>query len=262
VGSLKEALVVFRASRGALKAFVIGSALGVVAPAAEAGYTAVVKPRSKMQASHEQILERVYGGNFVADASGLSFSNESGVTVTRLTDDSSASEHWAGRSISAKAVAAFSERRKTAAYFGATTGARVQEFLHPTGRRFNVNGASAAEMPADAVLVFSTGSRKPKVFSSVASTNRDGMDHAVTYEVKGTAHPASVYLQCWEDRFARRSDRDDNDFVVEIQAGEVGRTPFSQPLLIPLPPAVWTGLSGFAGLSLFAWIRRRPVARS
>ena len=54
--------------------------LGVTSvPQAQAGYTAVRQPKRVTEPSHEQILARVYGGNVVADASGLNFSNESGV---------------------------------------------------------------------------------------------------------------------------------------------------------------------------------------
>src|SRR5688572_28732547 len=90
----------------------------IVAPAAEGGYTAVKQPRRKTEVSHEQILERVYGGDFVVDATGLSFSNQSGVTVTRLQDGPGGDDTLSASNVSARAVAAFSGRRKTSGYFG------------------------------------------------------------------------------------------------------------------------------------------------
>jgi len=70
----------------AMFAALLTGAVVATAPIAEAGYTAVKPPSRQSDASHEQILERVYGGDFVADPTGLSFSNASGVTVTRLDD--------------------------------------------------------------------------------------------------------------------------------------------------------------------------------
>src|SRR5688500_5486853 len=103
-------------SRMVLSGAVLGVLVGT--PAAEAGYTAVKQAKRRSEAGHEQILERVYGGNFVSDVAGLSFSNESGVTVTRLADDGAEAtdQTWSGRQVSARAVAAFSRKQKTAGY--------------------------------------------------------------------------------------------------------------------------------------------------
>ena len=237
------------------------ASLAVLAPAAEAGYTAVKQPKRQSEVSHEQILERVYGGDFVSDAAGLSFSNSSGVTVTRLEDTlgATAAEAVAGKTVSARAVAAFSGRRKTAGYFGARSGGQVQKLFDVAGRQFDVGGAADAAVAADGELVLAKArGRGVKTFSSIASANRGGTDQVVAYEVKGTSgQQASVYLLCWEDRFANRSDRDYNDLVIEVQAAEAAaREPMSQPLLIPLPPGAWTGLAGLLGLGLISSLRR------
>ena len=227
------------------------------APAAEAGFTAVKQSKRPGQASHEQILERVYGGNFVSDASGLSFSNASGVTVTRVEDDGNprSDQTWSGRDVSARAVAAFSRKRKTEAYFGTTAGGDVRKVFDATGHRFNVGGAGESTVEND--LRFGREGPGAKSFSSVAAANRDGMDHLVTYEVRGLAtQEASVYLLCWEDKFAKRSDRDYNDLVVELTAGEAAsEAAMAEPLLIPLPPAAWTGLGGLMAVGVFSRLR-------
>ena len=121
-----------------------------------------------------------------------------------------------------------------------------------SGRKFDVAGAGASGTEVDGELLLATGrGRCAKVFSSAVASNPDGMDHLVTYQVNGTGQPASVYLLCWEDKFAGKSDRDYNDLVVEVQAAEIAaRAPFTQPLLIPLPPPAWTGLAGLLGLRL------------
>lgn len=247
-----------RRFKKAAAAVLVAGAISLIAPSAEAGYSAVKQPKRKSEVSHERILERVYGGDFVADGAGLSFSNSSGVTVTRVDD--AADELWSGKRLSARSVAASTGRRKTAGYFGATVGGRVQKLVVGAGRQFDVAGNAAT--PVDGDLVFAKGrGKRAKTFSSVASSNRDGMDHLVTYEVKGTSgQQASVYLLCWEDRFAGRSDRDYNDLVVEVQAAEAAaRDPMSQPLLIPLPPGAWTGLGGLLGLGIVARLHRRPA---
>ena len=250
----------FRRCQQTAAAVLAAGAIALFAPAADAGYTAVKQPKRKSEVSHEQILERVYGGDFVADAAGLNFSNNSGVTVTRVED--AADESWAGRSLSARAVAASSGRRKTAGYFGASAGGEVRKLVEGAGRQFHVTGAAESAVAAEGALVFAKGrGKRAKTFSSIASSNRDGMDHLVTYEVKGASgQQASVYLLCWEDRFAGRSDRDYNDLVVEVQAAEaMSRDPMSQPLLIPLPPAAWTGLAGLLSLGVLSRLRR-PTA--
>ena len=245
-------------------ALLVSGAMAMMAPIAEAGYTPVKQPARRSAVSHEKILERVYGGDFVSDGTGLSFSNESGVTVTRLEDASgpAGDEAWSGKTVSARAVAAFSGKRKTARYFGATTGGQVQQLFQASGRQFEVSGAAPSSATVDGGLVLSKGQgRRAKTFSSVGAENADGMDHLVTYEVKGlSARQASVYLLCWEDKLAGRSDRDYNDLVVEMQAAETAsQIPLSQPLLIPLPPAAWTGLGGLLGLGFASALRRRPV---
>lgn len=237
--------------------------LAAFAPVADAGYTAVNQPKRKSEVTHEQILERVYGGDFVADPTGLSFSNASGVTVTRLEDGTAGESAMSGKDVSARAVAAFAGRRKTAGYFGTSSNGQVHKLFTRAGRQYDVAGAGQTATPVDGSFILGTGAAKGgKVFSSVAEMNRDGMDQLVSYEVKGTAQQASVYLLCWEDKFAGRSDRDYNDLVVEVQAGEAAaRAPVSQPLLIPLPPAAWTGLTGLMGLALMSWTRKRPNRR-
>jgi hypothetical protein len=252
--------LMFRRIQGVIFAALFVAALTLTESPAPGGYTAVARPKRHGDVSHEQILEKVYGGDFVADPTGLSFSNASGVTVTRLEDSSAATDvPWAGKGISARAVAAFSGKRRTAGYFAATSGGAARRVFDASGRQFNVTGAGSSATQVDGEVLLASGrGQRAKVFSSAVAANSDGMDHLVTYEVKGTGQPASVYLLCWENKFARRSDRDYNDLVVEVQAAEIAsREPFTQPLLIPLPPPAWTGLTGLAGLAFLSSFRKR-----
>jgi hypothetical protein len=238
--------------------------LAAVASPAEAGFTAIRQPKKASEAAHEQILERVYGGNFVADATGLSFSNESGVTVTRLEDDGARGDSvWSGHVVSAKAVASFGRKRRTASYFGGTSDRQFTKLLDTTGNRFDVSGATEADANLDGSLTLGRvrGRKATQTFSSVATVNRDGLDHLVTYEVKGAGaagEAASTYLLCWEDKFSKRSDRDFNDMVVEVKtvSGAVASTAaLTEPLLIPLPSGMWSGLGGLLGLGAIRFVR-------
>src|SRR5207253_6215587 len=88
------------------------------------------------------------------------------------------------------------------------------------------------------------------LFSSNQADNVDKRDHLVTYEIGGLpGQPANVTTRVlfWEDLPAPSSDFDFNDFVVELKTDPpLGAG--TAPLLIPLPPAAWTGLSGLLGL--------------
>lgn len=190
----------FRVLGRTVRSGLVIGAFAVVAPAADAGYTAVHSPIRRNEVSNERILEHVYGGDFVKDAAGLNFSNESGVTVMRLDDGPSVSGNpgSGGVPISARAVAA---------------------------------------------------------------SNENGMDRLLTYKFDGTPHagqPASIHLLCWESGFGRHSDLDSDALMVEVQAAEItSRAALAQPLLIPLPPGAWTGLSGFVGVAVVLYRARQ-----
>lgn len=252
-------MVWWSATKRTASALIAVILLSGAAPRARAGYTAVQPPKRQQNFTHERILEHVYGGDFVSDATGLNFSNNPGVTVTRLEDSGpgQTDEIWNRQILSARAVAASDRKSKTAAYFGASTDGGVQKVVQSTGRGFDLANSGQVDALAAGDLRFGSGNRR-KMFSSVASANRDGMDHLVTYEVNGlSGQPASVYLMCWEGKFTQRSDRDYNDLVIEVQAAPVAQAnPFSEPLLIPLPAAVWSGLSGLIGVALIRPLRR------
>lgn len=244
--------------------------LSAAAPVAEAGFTAVRQSKRRSEVSHEQILERVYGGNFVADATGLNFSNESGVTVTRLVDSAGpggrSDEVWSGRVVAARAVAAFGRKNRTASYFGGTSGGKASKLFDAAGSNFDVTGSAPAATTLDGNLVVARGRKPGRTFSSVAAANRDGMDHLVSYEVKNAAagEGSAMYLLCWEDKLAKRSDRDYNDMVVEIRttsSAAAAAAALAEPLLIPLPLGVWSGLGGLLGLGAMGAMRglRRRV---
>ena len=235
-------------------AAVVAGALLWGAPAAEAGFTTVKPARGRGLASHERILERVYGGNFVGDPSGLSFSNETGVTVTRLEDSGAGQtdELWSQNRVSSRLISSNRRQLRTASYFGRGNRVALRRTLDTSSPRHE-----AAAEAGEGGLWLVRGRNGRRAISSVAAVNRDDADHLVTYEVNGIAEQAgqdaSVYLLCWEDKFARRSDWDFNDVVAEVRTAAAAP---SEPLLIPLPPAVSSGLLGLAGLAGVGVYRR------
>lgn len=239
------------ASRSRTKWVLSLAALGATvfgAAQADAGTTVIGKSKSRGEATHEQVLENVYGGNF--SQSGNDFSNGS-VTITRIDD--SADQSWNVNVLSAKAVAAFA--RKSHTLSAVDESGNINTLFKTRGKGFNATGVADASALAGAqaaagssnVKFSRTGEGK---FSSVDSENADGRDHLVSYKVSGLGGADDTYLLFWEDTGARRSDFDYNDLVVELRAAA------GEPLLIPLPAAAWTGLSGLAGLGLFGGVKR------
>ena len=82
------------------------------------------------------------------------------------------------------------------------------------------------------------------------------------------AEAVSTYMQCWEDKLGKSGDRGSNSLLIDIHVpgvtGEfivMGEAAASEPLLIPLPPAVWSGLGGLLGVGVLGAIRRARGSR-
>lgn len=229
-------------------------ALGVAAPA-EAGLTQLGPSKTAGEATPEQILSQTYGGTFVRN--GDNFSNGS-VTATRIDDAGGAEQRWNVNVTSARAVAAFSGYNQS---FGQIVGGNYKPLFDVSGKGFDASGSASAigPRPAGGFTFARAGDATAlhdRVFSSRAADNRFGEDHLVSYRVSGNG-PGQTYLLFWEDAIGRGSDFDHNDLVVELKADAGG-----QALLIPLPSAAWTGLSGLAALALLrgaSRIRRRAA---
>ena len=59
----------------------------------------------------------------------------------------------------------------------------------------------------------------PDMWWSLESSNTDGnSDHLITYKIEGLGTSDTVWLLFWEDQATGASDRDFNDFVVEVRA--------------------------------------------
>ena len=212
-----------------------GAALWIGVPSAVAGLTDV-RPAAAGEASHEQILERIYGGDFAA--SGTDFVG-GGVTVRRVDDTADRALRFdsPGR---LDLVAAFTgwqwdySLRDGAGNRVGTASQRGSGF--DTSGGFDVAAGDSFEM----VLDHASGRRY---------RSTDAVDQLVTYEVLG-ADRGDETLLFWEDWSRRKdSDADFNDLVfrasVDLSGGadaSGGDAPAA--VSIPLPPAAWPGAAG------------------
>lgn len=224
------------------------SALG--AGRAEAGLSQVGASRTAGEATPEQILGHTYGGTFVRD--GNDFSNGS-VSVTRIDDDNGAEQRWNVNVTSARAVAVFSSYNQS---FGQLVNGGYKPLFDVSGKGYDVSGSTdnVGSRPVGGFTFARAGDDKvlhDRVFASTPSANRNGEDHLVSYRVSGTGGSGQTYLLFWEDAIGKGSDFDHNDLVVELKSA-----PSGEALLIPLPAAAWTGLSGLAGLGLIRGVNR------
>ena len=219
------------------------------APLAKADFTEVATDPT-------QVFDHAYGGTFKQD--GLNFSNGD-VTAARVDDGQDQIWHQADAIVGARAIASFAFLRQSFGFYGGTSGGTFTPLFDVTGTGFNVGGESGALPMTNDYRVARGG--EGDAFSSRSSDNRDGRDHLITYAVTGLPHQpsnVSTWMLFWEDVPAPAADFDFNDLVVELKTDPplgVG-TP---PVAIPLPPAVWTGLSGLIGLATIGACRRlRP----
>ena len=226
-----------------------GAALWLGAPAAVAGLTDV-RPAAAGEATHEQILERVYGGDFAASGSDYTAGD---VTVRRVDDGADGRFSFdAPRRLDL--VAAFTGWQWDYSLrngSGARAGSASQG-----GSGFDVSGGFdvAAGDSFEMVLDHASGRQY---------RSSDELDQLVTYEVTG-ADGGEERLFFWEDWSRRKgSDQDFNDLVFRAWSGDFGGGGAAAvtddgaagAVSIPLPAAAWPGAAGLVGVGMFA-VRR------
>ena len=86
--------------------------------------------------------------------------------------------------------------------------------------------------------------------SSKPSENVDHKDRMVTYKVNGLSDHANTYMVFFEDYH----DFDYNDLSVQLKTAVVVPPPGGHA--VPLPAAVWMGLSTLAGTGVVGGARR------
>jgi hypothetical protein len=212
---------------------------------ARGGFTPVNSHPPPREANQEQILEHVYGGNFKADS--LNFSNGS-MTATRIDDADDMT--WTLQVGSVRPLANFAKRKQGLGFFE-DAGGSPKQFFSVTGSKYDVTGgATTPGAPLNGAISAGRNENVERAFSSLPSKNRDHLDHLVSYRLSGPDIENPTYVLFWEDKSGPKSDFDFNDLVVEVTAK-------SDPLMIPLPSAVWNGLVGLAVVGAVGTSRRR-----
>ena len=111
--------------------------------------------------------------------------------------------------------------------------------------RFALSASAASSSPAQAESSFGCGQEANRVYPAVPGA--------------GTEDVAADYIVSWEDRLGHRAERSLDDMVIEIRLPEGAdqtASVVSEPLLIPLPSALWSGLSSFVCLGVLGVVKR------
>ena len=219
----------------------LGLSLG--AAEAQAGFTTINPPRGE-EKTQEEILEHVYGGDFIASA--LNFSNGT-ISASRIedTDTGLTDQIWSDAVVSATAEAVFAKYGQSFGYLAGTDDSTYTNLFDVAGKGFDAAGSATVDLSNQTWRWARNG--ETGVRSSQDSDNRNDRDHLTTYEIAGLDDGATTWLLFWEDK-AINSDRDFNDLVVEL------KTASATPL--PLPPAAWMGLSTLLGGGIVSQLRK------
>lgn len=217
---------------------------------ARAGVTEV-KPPAPGEASHEQLLEGIYGGDFVGLGDDLgnglwSVYSNGVVTATRI-DDFGLPEHlnlltgqpgeadddtWTDGTTIATVIARFASFPQT---FGYDAGDGFRPLFDIAGHGFSVSGSATTTFATGSVWRWARANEWLKgmlnAHYSDPAWNSDGLDHMVTYRVARIGHENDVppvWLLFWEDlngpfgsaddpfNNGIPADREFNDLVVEL----------------------------------------------
>jgi hypothetical protein len=234
----------YRRLQVAAVALVVATLIGAAGGVARGGFTPVNQHPPPHEPGQEQILEHVYGGDFHAD--GLNFTNGA-ITLSRIDDADDST--WSQSVGSVRPLANFAKRQQASGFFEDADGS-TKRLFSVTGSKFDVSGGAAAPgIKLNGGIKIGRSENVRRAFSSLASENRDHLDHLVSYRLSGPEIQNPAYVLFWEDKLGPKSDFDFNDLVVEVAAK-------SDPLMIPLPPAAWSGLVGMALVGMIGGYRR------
>lgn len=222
------------------------------------------------EASHEQIMQQIYGGTANAQNGNdlgstdseyvVSGSTYGELTISRVTDNSGGNsldlhgydgdmddQFWSDGLTTVKAEAKYAAHSGTFGWRDDTSGGTFSDIFSVSGGvQPNPGQSWTGTLTSDfrwEYQVDNTG----KNLSSEQGENDNGQDQMITYHVEQTNQGTGellnggrpVFLLFWEDQV--QGDWDYNDLVIELS-------------VIPLPAPVAMGLLGLGGLVAF---RRR-----
>jgi hypothetical protein len=219
-------------------------------------YTEVREPPG-VELSHSEILDDIYGGTFTGSGTDLGYGHWtefSNGTVTALrvfdTDDLTEIIHivtgdegnvdqvWTDGLTSVTAQAKYAAHDQSFGWNGGGSGTDYYQLL----THDDVSLGTVVPISISGDFLWGTKPNGDEYWSK-DSYNDDELDHMVTYKVEGLETDWTVWLLFWEDLTGSypSSDRDFNDFVIEVRA-------------IPEPASML--LFGLGGLAL---LRKRKA---
>lgn len=244
-----------------LAAVSVASILGIQT---QAGMTSLKAPPVS-EAGHEQILERVYGGNFSKVGDDYYNGNVSAKRLDDWLSDASvqslksgecgyATDQYFCGEFSVRALAKFSGNSQSIGVLGKSGD--LHKLLKVDGYGFDVSGGSATLNLGNETFKWARWGDSGYQ-TSLKTDNLDLRDHLATYVVEGLpGQQTPTFVLFWEDlnRTAtmpmKRSWADYNDLVLEVKSIAANA--------IPLPAPAIAGLITLAGM---IW-KRRSLAKS
>ena len=221
----------------AIKCLAFVGLAALAAAEAEAGFTHVNATGGGAELGHAAILSHAYGGAFAAE--GVNFSNGAGLIAERCADygdGAKPDQCWDGAIVSARVIARFAGHEQTLGVLDGEHGGSFRALFTVAGQGLDVAGSAAGPDLAGRSYRFARGGGG-HVLSSLQADNGGAADQMVSYRLAGPAGAPQKFVLFFEDLGADEgSDWDYNDLVVEV-------TTAGDPAAVPLPPAVWSGLT-------------------
>jgi len=235
-------------------AIVAGSFIG--ATSAHAGFSGLGK-HPVAEAVQEGIFSHQYGGawhkvgddfyNGTMSAKRMDdfLSTPSVLNIAKGECGDSTDQTWCGDKFKVSAVAKFSGNAQV---LGTDVNGSQHNLLDVKGYGFDIDPASTTIDMHGKEFSWTRDGGPSGMQSSLNSMNADGRDHLITYVIEGLPGvKGAVWMMFFEDmdKLANtpknRTFADYNDLVVEVR---------SVVSAVPLPPAVWTGLTTLSGAAL------------
>jgi hypothetical protein len=223
----------------ALCAAVVGMGWG---SSAFAGFSTINGPAGN-ESSQPNVLDHVYGGTFSLEPDGVDYTNGT-ISAVRVDDYlpiqgnadnpgvNGTDQLWTASSVTAQVEAAFAGVPSSPFGYipGTAAGSSFVPLFNISGTGFAVSG-SGGFTPGSGDFQFAAENQFG-ILSSSPSSNKDGQDHVVTYEIDGLGDSFKTWLLFFDDYGINGdySDFDYQDLVIQLKT-----VPASSPSNVPEP---------------------------